>query len=135
MGKKKNAADALMGQLKKTVTKEKKEPVSVPKKKTPSEARKTSASPPKRKNPSKALKGPQKSSVAQKVTNQNVSLYPINQDQIFELQTLIRNQVGAKCSDSLAIRIALDLCPIDNPGKILEAFSRLQKADGRFRKQ
>lgn len=135
MAKKSNASDALMGQLRKTVTKDSKKPVTLPAKKEASEARKTSATPPKRQTTKKAGKGPQEPPVAQKVKNQNISLYPSNQDQIFELQTLIRNKAGAKCSDSLAIRIALDLCPMDNPDKILEAFRRQQEADGRFRKK
>lgn len=129
MAKKPSASDALMSQLKKTMKPEdEKVKISVKPSQKPSEARKTSATPPKKVSKPKVTESTPK---VGKVSNQNVSLYPESRDQIFEIQSLIRKQIGAKCSDSRAVQIALKICPLENADKILKAFSELQAYDGR----
>ena len=123
MTKKSTSAD-LLAQLGKTMKIEERKAVSAPPREEASEARKTTPQ-------KKTAAPPKKSKSAQRVANQNISLYPENRDMIFEIQTLIRKHTGKKCSDSRAVQLALKICPLKDSGKILAAFSEVSSLDGR----
>ena len=128
MKKKSAASDALMNQLSKTLKPGEQSKITVKDSLKPSESRKTSATPTKKAVSPNAAKKPTK---VGKVSNQNFSLYPESQDQIFEIISLIRKETGSKCSDSRAVQVALKICPLKDKSKILKAFAELQAYDGR----
>ena len=133
MSKKSSTSDLLMAQLSKSMPKEKKEPVSVPAKKQPSEARKTTSTPKKKASPKKPVR--KSSTPGQKVINRNTSLYPEDDDKIFEIQGLLRKELGKKCSDSRAIQLALRLVSLKEVDKIIAAFGEISARDGRSTKK
>lgn len=119
-----STSDALLAQLGKTMKTEEKMTVPAPPKKETSEARKTT---PQERKP--VIR--KKDSGVQRVTNQNISLYPENRDMIFEIQNLIRKQTGKKCSDSRAVQLALKMCSLEDPERIITAFAEASSLDGR----
>ena len=128
MPNKSSASDKLLAQLSKTMPTGEKEQVSPPAKKKPSEARKTSSQAQKT-STAKTAKKPSKA--PQRVQNRNTSLYPEDDKTIFEIQTIIRQELGKKCSDSRAIQLALKICPLKDTQKILSAFDEVTARDGR----
>lgn len=122
--KKKTASENLLSQLGKTLESEKTASRPLPSTSKNLEPRKTQKSEqPKSRPPKKA-----------KAINRNVSLYPENDDIIYEIQLLLRKHTGKKCSDSRAIQLALKLFPMKEVNACISVFEELCAQDGRSSK-
>lgn len=92
----------------------------------------TSTSKPKKTTPKHQTGSAEGVADKKRVSQKNISLYPENLDTIKHLRDIVYDSTGEMLNDSLAVRIALELSSKDN-AKILQAYDRLKKQDGRKR--